>query len=558
MNILGICDSQDAGAVFICDGGKDITAVNEERLSRIKLCGGFPEKSIKEILRIKKIDPQKIDQVVLASKMTPSFLLRSFRNVHARLRGNNKQFSFLLSLYILYQMIARKTIILAKIEEYLSRIYLKARLKKLGIKSKVSVIDHHTAHAYAAYSTSGYEQALIITIDGLGDGLSFTVSIGKQGRVTRIFEQNALNDITLYYSRLTDFLGFKPIQDEGKVMGLAGYSSNYFYLLQAQKLLKVKSGRFRSKNIFSQDKKIYKQLKGKSPQDIAASFQVHVEQVLSEIVDYWVDKTKISDVALGGGFFANIKVNQKIAELKNVNSVYVYPHMGDGGIALGAIFAVMQVKPFRLKNVFWGPSYSQQDIEDVLKKNGVRYERVNNIENRIAELISQGKIVARFCGAMEYGPRALGNRSVLAPATDKDVVMKLNQKLGRDMFMPFAPVVLADKIHECCLNVEKAIYSANFMNVSFSCTEYFKKLCPAVVHTDGTTRPQCVFEENNFKLFKILNKYQKITKIPAMINTSFNTHEEPIVCSPEDALRSFKMAKLEYLAMENFLIKGDY
>ncbi len=560
MNILGICDSQDAGAALINNKSNNIAAVNEERLSREKLCGGLPSRSINEVLRLKNIRPEDLNLVVLASKMTPSFILRSFRKAHSGFRKKHRQFSFLLSIYILYQIIAHRTVLCELIESFFSKVILKKELKQLGINCKIVSIEHHAAHAYAAYITSGIDEILVITIDGLGDGISFTVNIGRAGRLTRIFEQNAFNDITLYYSRLTEFLGFTPIQDEGKVMGLAAYSTDYSALPFAQRLLRIDRGRFKNRNLFfscSKDNEIYEQLAAKKKEDIAASFQLHLEDKIKELVRFWVEKTKIHDLALGGGFFANIKVNQKIAELDEINNLYVYPHMGDGGLALGAIFAVKKTKPFRLKNLFWGPAYSNEQIRQVLDANNLKYKFVEKIEEEIARILSAGKIVAHFCGRMEYGPRALGNRSILCQATQAGIPRRLNKILGRDMFMPFAPAILADQIHNCCLKANKAEYSGNFMNISFKSTEYFKNICPAVVHRDGTTRPQFVYKDANQRLYQIIDEYRKTTGIPAIVNTSFNLHEQPIVCTPNEALRVFQGTKIDYLVMENFLIEGE-
>ncbi|MFH1094229.1 MAG: carbamoyltransferase N-terminal domain-containing protein, partial [Candidatus Omnitrophota bacterium] len=442
MYILGICDSQDAGAVLLDTVNNELTAVNEERISRIKLLGGFPTGAIKEVLSLKKIKPEDVGLVALASHMTPSFILRSLSNMHGKLKQKNKQFSLLLSLYILYQVIAKCSIILEFIDSKLSHLIIKAKLKKLGIKAKLHMVEHHRAHASAAYITSGMQKALVFTIDGLGDGVSFSVNIGENGSLRRIYEGKALSDITLYYSRLTEFLGFVPIQDEGKVMGLAAYSDNHCVLNEAKKLLRSNNGRFKSRNIFyafSKDRKIFQRLKSKPREDIAASFQVHAENVICDVVHYWVEKTGIGDIALGGGFFANIKANQRISQIDKVSCVYVYPHMGDGGLALGAVYAIQKMQPFKFNDLFFGTSYSDSQVQAVLSKSGLKYKRIKNIEQEVAFLLSRGKIVARFNGAMEYGPRALGNRSILAQATDCGIQESLNKKLGRDAFMPFAP-----------------------------------------------------------------------------------------------------------------------
>ncbi|MBI4846202.1 MAG: hypothetical protein HY810_07005 [Candidatus Omnitrophica bacterium] len=558
MNILGICDSQDAGAVLFDTVNNSFTAVNEERLCRIKLKGGFPKESIREVLKLKNLEASDIDVVAIASYMTPSCVFRAIPEIHENLRKGRKQFSLLLSIYILYQVFAHKTKIAEYLESWLSKIIIRWKLKKIGIKSKVVIIEHHSAHAYAAYATSGTNKALIFTIDGLGDGVAFTVNIGEGGKVKRIYEQSAFCGITLYYSRLTEFLGFLPIQDEGKVMGLAGYSSEYPVLAQARKLLGITAKGFKYRNIFfnfSKDKKVFNGLKNRKKEEIAASFQFYLEQKLGEIVRYWARKTQIYDVVLGGGFFANIKVNQKIAELEEVKSVYVYPHMGDGGLALGAACALKKIKPFFLKSIFWGPSFTNEYIGSLLKKSAFKYEFIEDIEAHTALLLSRGYIVGRLCGAMEYGPRALGNRSILCQATNTKIHGLLNNKLKRDTFMPFAPAILAEFAPLCCEGAEKAEYSAKFMNMSFKCTEYFKKICPAAIHVDGTTRPQFVCEDSG-SFYKILSEYKKITGIPALINTSFNIHEEPIVCRPEEAIKTFIEGNLDYLVLENFLIKG--
>jgi len=561
MNILGICDSQDAGAVLLSDQDSKIIAVNEERITRNKLEGGFPLQAIKEVLGIKKVSTKDVGLVAVASHMTPCFLLRSFRSMHQNLRKKNGQFSFSLSIYIFYQVFARFSVVLELIDCALSSLVIKKKLKKIGINAGVKMVEHHRAHAYAAYITSGMPEALIITIDGLGDGISFSVNIGKNGIIKRVYTGNAFSDITLYYSRLTEFLGFIPIQDEGKVMGLAAYSDNHCVLSEAKKLLRSKNGRFKSKNIFyafSKDNIIFQRLKKKSREDVAASFQVHAENTVCDIVRYWIKKTGMRNLALGGGFFANIKVNQKISQMDEVGQIYAYPHMGDGGLALGAVYALRKTKPFKFKDIFFGTSYSDEQVQAALNTSGLKYERIDDIEQKIAILLSGGKIVARFSGAMEYGPRALGNRSILAPATDRAILKMLNEKLDRDAFMPFAPSMLIEDKDKCCVGSKKASYSASFMNISFSCTKYFIDKCPAAVHRDRTIRPQLVSEGNNPGLYKIISEYKKYTGIPAIINTSFNVHESPIVRSPEDAINEFKKGKLDYLAINNFLIKTGF
>ncbi len=230
--------------------------------------------------------------------------------------------------------------------------------------------------------------------------------------------------------------------------------------------------------------------------------------------------------------------------------------MGDGGICFAAA-GLNGAFPAKLKDAYLGPDYNDDWVKGLLDKSGFPYTREPDIEKKAAALLSQGKVIARFAGRMEFGPRALGNRSILYQATDKSVNDWLNKRLRRSEFMPFAPVTLFELKDKCYLNTRGAEEAARYMTISFACSEWMKKVSPGVVHIDGTARPQIIKEEDNPGYYKILNEYFKITGIPSLINTSFNMHGEPIVCSPEDALKTFSLAGLDYLAINNFLVGND-
>jgi carbamoyltransferase len=251
--------------------------------------------------------------------------------------------------------------------------------------------------------------------------------------------------------------------------------------------------------------------------------------------------------------------------LKSVGTVFIHPGMGDEGLALGAAFALagMQrpesdaaTRPEILSDVYLGPEYGQREIERAIEQEGLKAEHVQDIERRMAELLSQGYVVARFGGRMEYGPRALGNRSILYHTTDPTINDWLNKRLKRTEFMPFAPVTLEEYADQCYENLAGARYPAKFMTVTFDCTNWMKEHCPAVVHVDGTARPQLIDKDTNPSYYRIVDEYRKITGLPSVINTSFNMHEEPIVCSPGDALRAFLDSGLDVLALDNFLLKS--
>ena len=248
--------------------------------------------------------------------------------------------------------------------------------------------------------------------------------------------------------------------------------------------------------------------------------------------------------------------------MKSVRSLFVHPGMGDEGLALGAAFALASarsettISPGKLSDVYFGPEYGEGETQAAIAQEGLEAGYVPDIEKKVAELISQGQVVARFAGRMEYGPRALGNRSILYGATDPKVNDWLNQRLKRSEFMPFAPVTLEQYADQCYENLEGARYASKFMTVTFDCTAWMKERCPAVVHVDGTARPQLINRETNPSYYRIVDEYRKITGLPSVINTSFNMHEEPIVCSPRDAIRGFLDGGLDYLAIGNFLLKN--
>jgi carbamoyltransferase len=253
---------------------------------------------------------------------------------------------------------------------------------------------------------------------------------------------------------------------------------------------------------------------------------------------------------------ANVKLNQRLREIPGVEQIFVYPNMGDGGCGTGAAMLAFDRQVFcrgAVENVYFGPDYTPEQMESALQENKLVYQRLDNIEERVAELLTQDAIVGRFNGRMEYGPRALGNRSILYPAKDPAVNQWLNHQLGRTEFMPFAPAALASEAPRLFQNLSGCEKTAEFMTITFDCTEQMKRQCPAAVHVDGTARPQLVSEHTNPSFHRILQRYFELTGIPAMINTSFNMHEEPIICSPDDAIRAFLTGRLDYLAIGPFL-----
>jgi carbamoyltransferase len=274
-----------------------------------------------------------------------------------------------------------------------------------------------------------------------------------------------------------------------------------------------------------------------------------------------LERTGLRDVVLAGGVAANVKLNQRIAALDGVGRVFVYPNMGDGGTDVGAVLALLstrgEVESSEWETCYLGPGFSDERMAQAIRAAGLHPTRSENVARDVARLLVEGNVVARFAGAMEYGPRALGNRSILYAATDSDVNEWLNRRLGRTEFMPFAPVTLLEHCRDRYVDVDKVLAPARFMTITCECTELMKRESPAAVHVDGTARPQILRREDNPGFHAIVEEYHGLTGIPTLINTSFNMHEEPIVCTPEDAVRGFLDGKLDYLSMGPFLVAAE-
>ncbi|WP_447859186.1 carbamoyltransferase family protein [Nitrospira calida] len=430
-------------------------------------------------------------------------------------------------------------------------------LKQLDLLKKLKRYDHHLSHAAAAYFASGYERALIVTLDGYGSGLAGSISIGEGRRLRRIHKLDYPHSLGTFYESVTSSLGFKPSRHEGKIVGLAAYGEPKVLLDVVMSRFVEEPGSFRireSNNIY-----FSRYLASLFPKvDVAAAYQRALEIVATNYIRYYVETTGVDTVVMAGGVMANVKMNQRIFEIPGIRRIFVYPNMGDGGCGTGAGFLACREQlgeDTAYKSVYYGPEYSDSVILEALRNAGLAFERIDPIEPKVAALIHEGSVVARFNGRMEYGPRALGNRSILYRATEPEVNHWLNQRLGRTEFMPFAPATLYEHRDRCYHHIDGAEFAAQFMTITFDCTEFMKRTCPAAVHVDGTARPQLVNRETNPSFHAILTEYYRLSGIPSVINTSFNMHEEPIVNSPNDAIRAFLEGNLDYLAIGHYLVR---
>ncbi len=582
MVILGISITHD-GTLSVIKDGEHIFSMAEERMNRIKAYIGFPFQVLRYVVKKRIVESKEIDRVVVSS----SVFLKEWAFTYAFQLTEKKKYYDL-------QNQEKPTDFFIDDKEYLQisnaddcKKYVDKKIKGLlhevGIEAPIEYVNHHMAHAASAYYSSGHKKALAITMDGEGDLLSATVNICDNGQIKRISATADRDSAGYLYSEVTRACGFKISRHEGKITGLAAYGDYKKYEECFDKLVQVKNGKLAYVNPVGyniKDRIHNKLLKlvGKtryigaaelirrcgelSNEDLSASIQHLLEKKIVEIAAYWVKKTNIKDVVLAGGVFANVKFNQYISEIPDVNSIFIFPDMGDGGNAYGAAaysyYKELELKPDGIKNVFFGPEFSNAYIGEMLEnhKDQVEYHLSEDVYKETAQLVSENKIIGWFQGRMEYGPRALGNRSIIASPVDATINKWLNDRMKRTEFMPFAPSCLfehADTLFE--IPKESLKFPAQFMTITFKMKKEWANKAPAVSHVDQTARPQLVTEEGNLKFYKVLKEYYKITGLPLFINTSFNVHEEPIVCKPEEGLKSLLSGVIDYFCVGDYVCK---
>ncbi|MDD3287390.1 MAG: carbamoyltransferase C-terminal domain-containing protein [Alphaproteobacteria bacterium] len=442
-----------------------------------------------------------------------------------------------------------------------------------SIPVPVDYVCHQLSHAGSTFWASGFNSALCLTYDGGMNNCAwfgglYDASFDKGIVPLDRFATSGYARISLLYTFVTALLGFTPNKHEGKITGLAAYGAasarcrdilNRFFGEDYEKMERIFNWRFVG------DKKNSPQLAVEpgalsqfrtefdsiSKEDIAATVQSMTEEhVMDILAKACAHGWKNDNICLSGGLFSNVKLNSRVREF-GFKNIFISPAMTDDGSAHGAALDVLfregRLKNAAVKTMSVGPSFSESEIEDALREAGLKWEKIKQPEKVIARFLADGLAVAFFSGKMEFGPRALGNRSILAAASDKDINLSLNNRLSRTEFMPFAPMTLREDASLCYENVAGAERALGYMTIAVKCTDFMKAHCPAVVHVDGTARPQLVDVDKQPLIYAIISEYKRITGNPAIINTSFNIHEEPIVCSPGDAVRSFVKSKLDVL-----------
>ena len=602
MKVLGISPLDKDATVTIVEDGRITYAAAEERFTRVKLQSGFPWQALQDGLDRTGTAPSDLDVVVypfLGWEEETRLFERNLRDERAfleesestetrlqlreaagrvperqelipGLRHPNERLEKGLAKTLAYRVLASEGIVSRNVARRLSDQWgrnaskfhrkwhaeLESALDELGLLGRLKRIEHHESHAANAYYTSGFDAALIVTLDGYGSGLAGTVSRGVNGRIERLHGVEFPHSLGTFYESVTSGLGFKPSRHEGKIVGLAAYGDPAVLRDVLLARFQREPGSFRI--VESNNMYFARLLAAEFPKiDVAAAYQNVLEVVATEYVGHYLRQTGLRNLVLSGGVVANVKLNQRLRELDGVERIFIHPNMGDGGCGTGAALLEFPGSPRLgepLSDVFLGPSFSDDEIAEALQRAQLPFDHYAPIEPKIASLIAAGKVVARFDGRMEYGPRALGNRSILYHAKEPSVNQWLNQRLGRTEFMPFAPATLYEHRHQNYRRVDGADYAAQFMTITFDCTDEMKRSCPAAVHVDGTARPQLVTPTSNPSFHAVLTEYHRLTGIPSVINTSFNMHEEPIVCTPDDAIRAFLQGNLDYLAIGECLV----
>jgi carbamoyltransferase len=441
-----------------------------------------------------------------------------------------------------------------RLEETLARPALRRALPARLRAKPMVLVDHHLAHAESAWRTAGPGRWLVVTADAHGDGRSLTVSLGEEGRLSLLHATGVEASLGAFYSLVTRLLGFDPGRDEGKVLGLAARGDPARVPVPFPFRWEGDALRYDGRWGLAA-RETLAPLRGVAREDAAAWVQRGLEEALVDVVRRHLARAGASRVALAGGVFANVRVNALVASLPGVETVHVFPHMGDGGLAAGAALSVADAEPAPLAHAFLGPEPTEEACAAAARAPGCVVTRPKDPDARLLERLLAGEPVARYAGAMEFGPRALGHRSVLAPPAPVAVADRLNAALGRDDFMPFAPVLRAEDADDAFPGFSPCARAARFMTVAPRASARFAEAAPAAVHVDGTARPQVVSREDDPSLHALLGRWKERTGAPALVNTSFNRHGEPIVESPRDAVRCFLASGLSCLRLGPFVLE---
>jgi len=562
--ILGLsCFYHDSAAAILVDG-KVIAAAQEERFTRIKHDENFPRNAVEYCLSFSGFTIKDVDYVVFYDKPITKFerLLQTYIKVWPR---------------------GLRSFIMAMETWLKKKLWIEGTIaKELKFDGKILFTEHHYSHAANAYYCSDFDEATIITVDGVGEWDTTTIGHGKGGELKLEKSISFPHSLGLLYSALTYYLGFKVNSAEYKVMGLAPYGNPNEYYDKFKELIEIKEdgGYHLNMKYFSYEygqtmtNKNFDKLFGAPPRnpeseltqrdkDIASALQKITEEVMLKIVKYAHSLYPTQNLCIAGGVALNCVANGKILKHGPFKNVYIQPASGDAGGAIGAACLVYydmlgnKKESSATDTIYLGPQFSDQTIKDFLdsKELDIKYKFLGDKETPsiLAKLISENYVIGLFQGRMEFGPRALGNRSIIADARNKENWQRVNLKIKfRESFRPFAPSILEEQAEKYFdLGGQTSPY---MLMVAKANTQDL----PAVTHVDNSARIQTINQRQNKKFYDIIKEFEKLTGCPAVINTSFNVRGEPIVCTPKDAFNTFLNTDMDYLVLGNYLVsKAD-
>lgn len=558
---IGIHNTGYFSSAAVFKNNELIYASAEERLTRKKYDNSFPFKVIEKGLQKINATYNDIDEILIA--------WNPYINASDRFRSG---FSSWVA-HPMQRLYSNINAILPKLD--INNIDISRQIIKYNNREiKFSFVNHHYAHIGMAYYTSFYENSAILISDGYGENTSMVLAVAHGNKIDVLKEHKFPHSIGMFYATMTEFCGFEPEKDEWKLMGAAAYGDGSKYYQELRDLITILDGgleldlnyfnfyNFDSKGMYTQ--KLVDLLGGmctdgetnQKMYDIAAATQKVFEDVTVELLNWLYEKSgSTSQLCFGGGTAMNGLFNGKVVSLTKFNDIYIPFSPDDMGNAIGAVLYNNKLKLSGL-NSYLGDSFSNDQVKIILDRYKLSYTYYDDDElyKLIAQKIYGGKIIGWFQGKMEFGQRALGNRSILANPCDSNMKDKLNLAIKfRERFRPFAPAIL----EECANQYFKNYKFTPFMEKIFEFKAEVINKVPAVVHNDNTGRLQSVSQKINQRFYQLIKEFYKISGVPILINTSFNVSGEPIVCSPEDAIKTFFTSGLDLLVLENYVIKKD-
>lgn len=551
MIILGITSpiSWNSAAAIVKDG-QLLAAVEEERFNGIKHSPRIlPQKSIEFCLSFARVKPEDVDAIALGFLSPAGYWTKTVLE-------NFKEGDF--------SRVLRECGTTA--EYFVGMVRLSEWLSKKGFRMEgdkkivLRFYPHHLAHAASAFRCSGFQSANVITVDGQGEDDSGSIWKAENNKLRKILKIGHHQSIGWVYSEATNLLGFKSHSHEGKIMGLAGWGkrrlptdelwavSENDYLLQKKWLDKFYQQ-------FGPVRNRYDDLTDRH-RNIALTVQKFTERAGVALAKKAYSKNKSENFCLAGGVTLNCDTNQRISELPFVENLFIQPAANDAGTAIGGALELAnelgENADFEMRHAYWGPEYSNDEIENVLREAKVNYEKVKNIEKITAEMINKGKIIGWFQGRLEIGPRALGHRSILAHPGLKGMKDKVNKEVKhRENWRPFAPSILHESGNDYLKNYRKH----QFMVLTFDATKKGLIDISQTVHVDGTARPQSVEKDVDPRYYKLISEFGKLSGVKAVLNTSFNDSEQPLVNTPKEAVKTFFGTGLDILAIGDFIVE---